>query len=68
MSPGVTTYSEVIVRTTTLKRVKDARGPFSKARERTGLDICPATLRHFRITERMANGVDPNNGSEPCRP
>jgi integrase len=59
MLPRVTAYPQMFVRTTTLKPVKDTRGAFSKARERTGLDIYPETFRHFRITKWMSDGVDP---------
>lgn len=59
MLPRVSDHSELFIRTTTLKPVKDSRGAFSKARERTGLDVYPESFRHFRITQWMASGTDP---------
>jgi integrase len=59
MLPHVTDDPHVFIRDTTLKRVKDTRGAFSKARERTGLDVHPESFRHFRITQWMSRGIDP---------
>jgi len=59
MLPRVTEHLELFVRVATLKPVKDTRGAFSKARERTGLEVYPETFRHFRITKWMSDGVDP---------
>ncbi len=59
MLPRVTKDPHVFIRTSTLKPVKDTRGAFSKARERTGLDVYPESFRHFRITQWMSQGIDP---------
>jgi integrase len=59
MLSRVADHPEVFIRTSTLKPVKDTRAAFSKARERTGLEIYPESFRHFRITQWMSKGIDP---------
>jgi len=59
MLPRVTDDPHCFIRTLTLKPVKDSRGAFRKARERTGLEIHPESFRHFRITQWMSKGIDP---------
>ena len=46
-------------RTSMLKPVKDTRGAFSKARERTKPDVYPESCRHYRITQWMSQSIDP---------
>jgi len=59
MLPRVMDDPHVFVRASTLKPVKDTRGAFSKARERTSLAVYPESFRHFRITQWMSQGIDP---------
>jgi integrase len=64
MLPRVTDYPEIFIRTSTLKPVKETRGAFLKARERTGLAVYPESFRHFRITQWMSQGIDPRSVQE----
>lgn len=59
MLPRVTDDPHLFIRVSTLKPVKDTRGAFRKARERTGLEVYPEHFRHFRITQWMSQGIDP---------
>jgi integrase len=63
MLPRVTEDPHVFIRLSTLKPVKDTRGAFSKARERTKLDVYPESFRHFRITQWMLQGIDPDRAA-----
>lgn len=59
MVPRVADDPHVFIRLETLKPVKDARGPFEKAQQATGLTwIHPEDFRHFRATQWVRQGVD----------